>query len=166
MMLTSNCCSISRNFRRSGERKMLSRLRIQHLAERAETLLAALVARPERADEDVARRLGEVDLAGQQPLQDGPDAADLGDRLVRDVNHSAHANGPSFSVRFPDFRKPDTPRGRTLPASGAESGAVYCDGPLPRQRRSLDRPVRRTDRSASRRLPSASAARSAAARSA
>ena len=33
----------------------------------------------------------EVDAAGQQPLEDGADAADLLDRFVGDVNDGLHA---------------------------------------------------------------------------
>ena len=56
-----------------------------------QALLAALIARPERPDQDVARDLLKIDTAGQQPLKHRPDAADLLDRFVRDVNDSLHA---------------------------------------------------------------------------
>ena len=71
---------------------------VQHFALRPEALLAALVAGPERADEDVARRLLQVHLAGQQTLEHRADAADLLDRFVGDVDDRLHEKRP-FAMR-------------------------------------------------------------------
>src|SRR5207248_2378892 len=49
-----------------GQRRAVERVEtaVKHLALRPEPLLAALVARPERSDQDVPRDLAEVDRAG------------------------------------------------------------------------------------------------------
>ena len=64
----------------------------------AAAVLAAVVAGPEGADEDVARRAGEVFTAGEQALEHGADAADLLNRFVGDVDDGLHV-GKSFTKR-------------------------------------------------------------------
>ena len=75
-----------------GERRAVEVVEagVEDFALRPEAHLAALVAGPEGADQDVARDLLEIDLAGEQPVEDGPDAADLLDRFVGDVDDGFH----------------------------------------------------------------------------
>jgi hypothetical protein len=89
---------------------------VEHFAQRAQPLLAGVVARPKGADEDVARALIEVDAAGEQALQDCANAADLLDRFVSNVYDRSHGS-PSLECDVPSRCEPerresyDSPRG-------------------------------------------------------
>ena len=63
---------------------------VEHFALRPEALFAAVVAGPERADQDIARNFVQIGSAGEQPVEDRADAADFLNGFVGDVNDSLH----------------------------------------------------------------------------
>jgi hypothetical protein len=67
---------------------------IEHLALRAEALLAGGIGGPERTNEDVALNGIEIDRAGEEAVEHSADAADLLDGFVGNVNDGGHAALP------------------------------------------------------------------------
>ena len=75
-----------------GERRAVDVVQAaeKHLPRGAEALLAIGIGRPIRADENIAVNVLEVHLTGEQPLEHRPDAADLLDCFVSDVDDRLH----------------------------------------------------------------------------
>jgi hypothetical protein len=63
---------------------------VQNFALRAEPVFRQVIARPERAHQNISLDLVEIGSAGEQPLQHRSDSTDLLNGFMRDVNDGLH----------------------------------------------------------------------------